>query len=111
LNPTALHQRFLLVIRGLIWEVLRRLRHAVGVLLQSAQRDEIQALREETHMLGSASVESVAHVGAELREINERVQKLERDIERLLPLVDDQGSEAPSPESESKSSASSLSAD
>jgi hypothetical protein len=55
----------------------------LGMAAQAAQRDQLRELTDETRVLGSASAESINHVGAELREINERLSKLEREIERI----------------------------
>ena len=68
--------------RGIV-HVLFRIKHMLGLLAQSVQRDELRELTNEARVLGSASAESINHVGAELREINERLAKLERDVERI----------------------------
>jgi hypothetical protein len=68
--------------RGIV-HVLFRIKHILGLLAQSVQRDELRELTNEARVLGSASAESINHVGAELREINERLAKLERDVERI----------------------------
>jgi hypothetical protein len=83
--PLLRRVRFLLRQYVLIFVV--RLRRALGVAAQNLQRDELGELRQETRAMGSASVESVSHVGAELREINDRLLKLESDIEALRRLL------------------------
>jgi predicted nuclease with TOPRIM domain len=90
------------VLRRLVLIALSRFRRALGIAAQSLQRDEIGELRYETRALGSASVESVAHVGAELREINERLSRLEGQVARLAEQreavsgsLDERGEPAP----------------
>jgi hypothetical protein len=45
----------------------------LGLPVQWVQRDQLRALIHEIRILGSASTESINQVGAELREINERL--------------------------------------
>ena len=83
----------------------------MGVFAQVLQRDELGELRHETRALGSASAESVSHVGAELREINERLSKLERDLASLGRLIEEQAAKAEAQEDRGEASPQSLSAD
>jgi hypothetical protein len=91
-------------LRRFVLMALSRIRRLLGVAAQSLQRDELGELRYETRALGSASAESVAHVGAELREINERLSRLERDVARLA------GAPAPQDETPAEGSPRSVSA-
>jgi DNA repair exonuclease SbcCD ATPase subunit len=83
--PVLRRIRFL--VRRFVLIFASRMRRAFGVAAQNLQRDELGELRKETRALGSASVESVSHMGAELREINERLSKLESDIEALRGML------------------------
>lgn len=67
----------------------------LGMLAQSVQRDELRELTNEARILGSASAESINHVGAELHELNERLAKLERDVERIGDLLEERGAREP----------------
>jgi hypothetical protein len=104
-----LHRRVRFHLRRLLFLGLNRLRRRLGVFAQVLQRDELGELRYETRALGSASAESVSHVGAELREINERLSKLERELASLGRLIEKQAAEAR--EDRGEASARSLSAD
>jgi hypothetical protein len=81
------------------------------MLAQSVQRDELRELTNEARVLGSASAESINHVGAELREINERLAKLEHDIERIGHVLEDEGAREQVVEKQSETPAQSLSTD
>src|SRR5436190_2064138 len=67
------------------------LEQVLGIVAQGVQRDQLRELTDETRTLGSASAESIDHVGAELREINERLAKLEREIERIGSRLEGNG--------------------
>jgi hypothetical protein len=81
----------------------------LGLLAQSVQRDELRELTNEARVLGSASAESINHVGAELREINERLAKLERDVERIGHVLEEKDAGDPVLEKHSETPAQSLS--
>jgi DNA repair exonuclease SbcCD ATPase subunit len=84
----------------------------LGLAAQAAQRDQLRELTEEARVLGSASAESINHVGAELREINERLAKLEREIERIANRPEGNGAGDPMLEERSEAArARSLSSD
>ncbi len=63
--------------------LLFRAKQLLGLAAQTVQRDQLRELSDETRTLGSASAEAIDHVGAELQEINERLARLESEIERL----------------------------
>jgi hypothetical protein len=109
-SPSAA-ERALAFLKRAISYLLFRFKHMLGMLAQSVQRDEIRELTNEARVLGSASAESINHVGAELREINERLAKLERDIERIGHLLDENGAGDPMLEKRSEAPAQSLTTD
>jgi hypothetical protein len=90
-------------------QLLFRVKRALGLVAQSVQQDQLHELAHETRVLGSASAESINHVGAELREINERLTKLEGDVERIARLLEEGAGNGPAPES--KAAAQSLTTD
>ena len=90
-EPRSPGERADFVVRRFLRRVLSRVRRAFGIAAQMLQRDELGELRHETRALGSASAESVSHVGAELREINERLSRLERDVARLVEATGPEG--------------------
>jgi HAMP domain-containing protein len=93
-DPGPLHRRIRFLIRQFVLIFVVRVRRALGVAAQVLQQDELGELRKETRALGSASVESVSHVGAELREINDRLTSLEGDVEAMRRLLEERTSES-----------------
>jgi ABC-type transporter Mla subunit MlaD len=91
IDPPSPQRRALSLVGRALRYLLFRIRATLALLAQSLQRDELRELRTESQALGSAASESISHVGAELREINERLSALERDIDRLGRLLEQQG--------------------
>jgi hypothetical protein len=88
-----------------------RFRQLLGIVAQTVQRDQLRELTDEARILGSASAESIDHVGAELREINGRLAKLESEIERIANRLDGDGAVDPMLEKRGEEPAQSLSRD
>jgi uncharacterized small protein (DUF1192 family) len=91
MDGPPLATRVLSALNRLLGHLLLRIKQALGRLAQSVQRDQLRELTDEARVLGSASAESINHVGAELREINERLAKLEREIERIGSRLEGNG--------------------
>ena len=91
MESPSLPLRILSAANRLLHHVLFRLKQILGLAAQAAQRDQLRELTDEARVLGSASAESINHVGAELREINERLAKLEREIERIGSRLEGNG--------------------
>jgi uncharacterized small protein (DUF1192 family) len=91
--------------------ILFRLKQALGIFAQNIQRDQLRELTDEARVLGSASAESINHVGAELREINERLAKLEHEIERIGNRLEGNGVGDPMLKEHGEAPAQSLSRD
>jgi hypothetical protein len=99
-SPSPL-TRALFFVKRAIGQALFRVRRFLSLSAQIVQRDELRELANEARVLGSASAESIDHVGAELREINGRLSKLEADVEQICRLLEEGaangiGSEKPS---------------
>jgi hypothetical protein len=92
----------------MLGQVLFRVKRLVSLTAQVAQRDEIRELTNEARVLGSASAESIDHVGAELREINGRLSKLEADVERIGRLLEERARNDLGPERHGETAAGSL---
>ena len=86
-----------------------RFKQLLGRAAQSVQRDQLRELTDEARVLGSASAESINHVGAELREINARLAKLEREIELIGDRLEANGAVEPVLEKRGEEPAQSLS--
>jgi hypothetical protein len=89
MDSPPLATRVLSALNRALGHLLFRLKQALGLLAQTVQRDQLRELTDEARVLGSASAESINHVGAELREINERLAKLEREIELIGNRLED----------------------
>jgi hypothetical protein len=79
----------LAALKRILWRALLRVKPAIVRIVQLVQRDELQELSRETQRLGSASAESVTHVGIELRSIDERLRRLEEDVSALRRLLEE----------------------
>jgi hypothetical protein len=81
---------------------MRPVRRLLGRALQVVEQDELQALRQDTASLTSASVESVTYLGGELRRVEERLSRIEEELAALRRLLEASGSGV-EPESEEAS--------
>ena len=88
MDSPSLPLRVLSALNRMLQHLLFRTKQMLGIWVQAAQRDQLRELTDETRTLGSASAESINHVGAELREINARLAKLETEIERIGGRLD-----------------------
>jgi hypothetical protein len=111
MDSPSLPLRVLSALNRALHHLLFRLRQLLGIAAQTVQRDQLRELTDETRVLGSASAESINHVGAELREINERLAKLEREIERIGNRLEGNGAGEPMLDKRSEEPARSLSSD
>jgi hypothetical protein len=91
IDPPSPQRRLLSLLGRALRYLMFRIRTTLGLLAQTLQRDELNELRIDARALGSAASESISHVGAELREINERLAALERDVEQIGRLLEQQG--------------------
>jgi hypothetical protein len=89
-EPVPLYMRFLSFVHRVLLHLAFRIRRVLAVTLQGLQRDELTELSRETKQLGSASAESLSHLGAEVREINDRLARLEEDLARVTRLLEHQ---------------------
>jgi hypothetical protein len=66
-----------------------RARRAFGSLLALVLHDQLGDLSRQTQRLSSASVESVAYVGNELRALDARLSRIERELAALRKAIGD----------------------
>lgn len=111
MDSPSLVIRILSAVNRVLHYALFRAKQMLGLVAQAAQRDQLRELTEEARTLGSASAESINHVGAELREINARLAKLESEIERIASRLDANGAVDPMLDQPSEAPARSLSSD
>jgi hypothetical protein len=68
--------------------VLRWLRRILGSVYQVVFRDQLSSISRQTERLGSASVESVTYLGAEVRALDQRLAAIERELAALRALLE-----------------------
>jgi Tfp pilus assembly protein PilO len=78
-----------IIVRNVIEAAYYWLRRVLGLAYSLLMRDTLTSLRQETEQLSSAAVESAAYVGAELRAIDQRLAKLEEELETLCELLEE----------------------
>jgi hypothetical protein len=76
------------------------MRRVAGSLFQIIFHDQIGDLRRQTQRLGSASVESATYLGSEVRALDERLAKIERELAALRELIEREGADAGSDSSD-----------
>ena len=91
-EPTTPVRRFSLSVRRVVSYFISRMRRIVGILLQLTVHDQLGEMDMQTQRLASASVESIAYLGSELRALDERLSKIEGDIAALRELLEASGS-------------------
>ena len=86
-NPDS-DKRAPLTLRVAVVAVLRWLRRILGSVYQVVFRDQLSSISRQTERLGSASVESVTYLGAEVRALDQRLAAIERELAALRALLE-----------------------
>jgi hypothetical protein len=86
-NPDS-DKRASLTLQGAVLAVLTWLRRALGSVYQVVFRDQLSSISRQTERLGSASVESVTYLGAEVRALDQRLAAIERELAALRALLE-----------------------
>ena len=86
-NPDQ-DKRASLTLRGAVVAVLGSLRRILGSVYQVVFRDQLSSISRQTERLGSASVESVTYLGAEVRALDQRLAAIEREPAALRALLE-----------------------
>ena len=68
--------------------VLSWIRRVLGGIYQLVFADRLRHIDEQTERLGSASVESVTHLGSEVRALDARLAAIERQLAALRELIE-----------------------
>ena len=96
MDTVPVEKRIALAARRLVAILVSRLRLMLGKLLQLVLHDQLGDLSRQTQRLGSASVESVNYLGAELLAMNERLARIEQELSALRSQLDQAGSRSES---------------
>jgi hypothetical protein len=86
--------RVSLALRRAVVAILGALRRVLASIFQVVFRDQLRDIKEKTDRLGSASVESVTYLGGEVRALDERLAKIERELAALRKLLEGRESAA-----------------
>jgi hypothetical protein len=68
--------------------VASRLKRLLGGVLQLTLHDQLGDISRQTQRLGSASVESSTYLANELRALDERLSRIEAELESLRAAVE-----------------------
>jgi hypothetical protein len=90
-EATTPTRRAILWLKRLASYFISRTRRLVGIGLQLTVHDQLGEMDMQTQRLASASVESIAYLGSELRALDERLSKIEGDIAALRELMERTG--------------------
>jgi hypothetical protein len=68
--------------------ILGAVRRVLASVFQIVFNDRLRDLSQKTDRLGSASVESVTYLGSEVRALEERLSRIERDLAAVRQLLE-----------------------
>jgi hypothetical protein len=71
-----------------IVSVLVAIRRLLGTINQVVFVDRLRHIDRQTERLGSASVEVVTHLGSEVRALDARLDRIERELVALRELIE-----------------------
>ena len=92
--PTP-ENRLVMTAKRFLSIVASRLKRLLGGVLQLTLHDQLGDISRQTQRLGSASVESSTYLANELRALDERLSRIEAELESLRAAVE-AGDEVPS---------------
>lgn len=87
-EATTPARRAVLAVRRLLAILVSRMRRAFGVLAYLVLHDQLGELSSQTQRLGTASVESVTHLGGELEAVDERLAAIEEELAAIRALLE-----------------------
>ena len=91
MDPSATHNRLTLALRRGVAAILGALRRVLASIFQIVFKDRLRDISEKTDRLGSASVESVTHLGSEVRALDARLARIERELAAVRELLESRG--------------------
>jgi hypothetical protein len=80
--------RLTLALRRGLAAILGAVRRVLASIFQIVFHDRLRDISQKTDRLGSASVESVTYLGSEVRLLDQRLAKIERDLAALRDLLE-----------------------
>ena len=88
MDSSSPQNRVTLALRRGVVAILGALRRVLASIFQVVFNDRLRDISQKTDRLGSASVESVTHLGSEVRGLDQRLAKIERDLAALRELLE-----------------------
>lgn len=83
MDTSSSQNRPTLALRRAIVAILGALRRVLASIFQTVFKDRLRDISEKTDRLGSASVESVTYLGSEVRALDARLARIERELAAL----------------------------
>jgi predicted nuclease with TOPRIM domain len=80
--------RLTLALRRGVVAILSAGRRVLASVFQTVFKDRLRDISEKTDRLGSASVESVTYLGGEVRSLDQRLDRIERELASLRELLE-----------------------
>ena len=68
--------------------ILGAVRRVLASIFQVVFNDRLRDISQKTDRLGSASVESVTYLGGEVRALDQRLDRIERELAELRKLLE-----------------------
>jgi hypothetical protein len=87
-NTASPDNRITLALRRGVVAILGAVRRVLASIFQIVFKDRLRDISEKTDRLGSASVESVTYLGGEVRALDARLAKIERELASLRELLE-----------------------
>jgi hypothetical protein len=87
-DTSSPQNRVTLALRRGVVAILGAVRRVLATIFQNVFRDRLRDIDEQTERLGAASVESVTYLGGEVRALDQRLAKIERELVALRELLE-----------------------
>lgn len=88
MDTSSPQNRVTLALRRGLAAILGAVRRVLASIFQIVFRDRLRDIDEQTERLGAASVESVTYLGSEVRALDQRLAKIERELVALRELLE-----------------------
>ncbi len=88
MDSSSSQNRVTLALRRGVVAILSAIRRVLASVFQVVFNDRLRDISQKTDRLGSASVESVTHLGSEVRALDQRLAKIEGELTALRELLE-----------------------
>jgi hypothetical protein len=87
-DTSSSQNRITVALRRGLAAILGAFRRVLASIFQIVFHDRLRDIDEQTERLGAASVESVTYLGSEVRALDQRLAKIERELTALRELLE-----------------------